>query len=237
MTNLAALRAVPFLARASDDGLQRLADVSVLRRYERGEFLFRTGEPVDRIFVIQSGRVAATVSSPEGARLTFHVAEAGESAGHSSLLDPPGHQASAEALTRVTAVAIPAADCIDLLTAEPLVALDFARELAGIVRVLNESLADLVFLDLERRLARTLAAAPSVGDVVSLGVSQGELAARLGVARQSLNQALSRLAQRGLIAVETPRMIRILDRPALHLFVGDTLGGLAGPSAFPGHGR
>ena len=57
------LRAAPSLTRASDDGLARLAAQSSPRRFDRGEFLFRADEPVSRIFLIVTGRVAATVTS------------------------------------------------------------------------------------------------------------------------------------------------------------------------------
>lgn len=223
------LRTVSFLARASDDGLARLAGHSIVRHFERGSFLFRSGEPAERIYVIQRGRVAAMVSSPDGAKLTFHLAEAGECAGFSALLDPLGHQASAHALSQVEAVVIPAADCLELISAEPRVALDYARELTSVIRILNESIADLVFLDLERRLARTLVEAPSRDDIVWLPVSQGELAARLGSARQSLNQALARLAHRGFVRIESPQRIRITDRAALAAFV-------AGKESLRAHG-
>lgn len=216
------LRATPFLARASDDGLARLARSSTVRRYDRGDFLFRAGEPVTRIHVIRSGQVAATVSSANGATLTFHVAEAGESAGHVDLLVPGCHTASAQVLSPVSAVAVPAERCIELLAAEAAVALDYARDLAGIVSILNESMADLVFLDLERRLARMLLDAPSVDGLVPVTVTQSELAARLGAARQSVNQALARLARRGYVRLESSRSIRIVDPDALKAFVAGT---------------
>lgn len=212
------LRAAPSLARASDDGLARLAAQSSPRRFDRGEFLFRADEPVSRIFLIVTGRVAATVTSRTGTMLTFHVAQAGELAGHVSIFEPGGHLVAARALSNVTAVAIPAKGYLELLTSEPPAALDFARELAGIVKILNESMADLVFLDLERRLARSLIEDPA-GEVVHLAVNQSDLGARLGATRQSVNQALGRLARRGFVRVESPRVIRILDRDAIGTFI------------------
>ncbi|NMD46178.1 MAG: winged helix-turn-helix domain-containing protein [Propionibacterium sp.] len=79
-------------------------------------------------------------------------------------------------------------------------------------------MADLVFLDLERRLARSLIEDPA-GEVVHLAVNQSDLGARLGATRQSVNQALGRLARRGFVRVESPRVIRILDRDAIGTFI------------------
>lgn len=220
MVAAADLRAAPSLARASDDGLARLAAQCSARRFERGEFLFRTDEPVSRIFLIVSGRVAATVTSRMGAMLMFHVARDHELAGHVSVFEPGGHLAAAKALSGVTTIAIPVKGYLDLLTAEPLVTLDFARELAAIVKILNDSLADLVFLDLERRLARILVETPPEGDLVHLAENQSDLGARLGATRQSVNQALGRLARRGLVRLESPRVIRVLDREGIAGFIG-----------------
>lgn len=97
--------------------------------------------------------------------------------------------------------------------------LNFATELTQIVDLLTGSVADLVFLDLERRLARFLIEAPSVGDRIHLSLTQSELAARLGVARQSLNRALAKLIERGFVASDSARVIRVLDRPAIDAFV------------------
>ena len=66
MVTVADLRAAPSLVHASDEGLARLAAQSAFRRFDRGEFLFRASEPVSRIFLIGSGRVAAVVTSRGG---------------------------------------------------------------------------------------------------------------------------------------------------------------------------
>lgn len=216
---LAVLQSVPFFARVPAERLQQLAGLSTWRRLSRGEFLFHSGEPADRLFVIASGRLAATVTSSEGAPLLFHVAQAGEAPGQVDVLGGGAYTASARALSAVTALCVPGRACVELLETEPGAMLAYARDLAGMVRALTDSMADLVFLDLERRLARTVADAPAHRDVVRLAMTQGELAARLGVARQSVNQALAKLARRGLIAAESAGTLRILDRAALDAFV------------------
>jgi len=219
MDRLALLRSVPFFAASSEASLRRAAGRSSWQHFGKGGFLFHAGEQVDRIFVIASGQVAATITSKRGTPLVFHVATTGECPGHTDLLHDGPHTASAQALDAVTALAVPARTCTELLEAEPAALLAYAKNLAAIVRVLNGSLADLVFLDLERRLAQMLAESPSREGRVELRMTQTELAARLGVARQSLNQALSRLAGRGLIVVEAARAIRITDRATLEAFV------------------
>ena len=232
-----ALTVVPFIARASDAAAARLAERASRRSYDRGEFLFRTGEPADRLFLVTAGRIAAIATSEQGTPLLFHVAGVGETPGHVDVLGGHAYSVSAQALSAVQVVVIPARACQELLATEPAAALAYATELSSIVRRLTSSMSDLVFLDLERRLARMLADAPATGDIVSLDMTQSELAARLGAARQSLNQSLSRLAERGLIVLEGPRVIRIVDRDAVAAFVAGELPTLPAGSRDPSTSR
>jgi CRP-like cAMP-binding protein len=216
---LAALRTIGFLRAASSASLERLTAVSGWRRFARGDHLFHAGERADWVYVITGGKVAAVATSPHGEALIVHVATPGEAAGFVELLDTRQYTLSARALSAVTALAVPARAVVDLLEAEPAVALDYARQLAWITGALNRALADLVFLDLERRLARRLSEAATDAGRVTLTTTQTELAANLGVARQSLNQALAKLARRGLITIESAREVTILDRKGLDAFV------------------
>jgi CRP-like cAMP-binding protein len=96
-----------------------------------------------------------------------------------------------------------------------------AAELAAMVRRLTGGTADLVFLDLPRRLAKLLLAEarrePTGLLRVELGMSQSGLAARLGVTRQSLNRALGGLVRRGWIRPEDGGYV-LRDPAALRRF-------------------
>jgi CRP-like cAMP-binding protein len=119
------------------------------------------------------------------------------------VIDGQARSASAEALGELELVALPAAEVRAALRADPALALAAATALAATVRRLTGSTADLVFLDLPRRLAKLLLAEAraEAGGVLRVdpGMSQSGLAARLGVTRQSLNRALGGLARRGWV--------------------------------------
>ncbi|WP_196073066.1 Crp/Fnr family transcriptional regulator [Nakamurella alba] len=213
------LRGVTFLAPASTAGLQRLAARSRRRSWARGAFIFHVGEPADSFFVIISGQVAATDASDHGRRVIFHVAGPGETPGHLDILEQSQRTASAQTLTRTTVLEVPGGAVRALLEEEPAVLRAFALDVVAINRSLGRTLADVVLLDLPRRLARLLAAEADHDLAVRLPGTQADVAARLGVTRQSLNQALGLLAIGGMIAFDSPTRIRILDPDALRRFV------------------
>lgn len=71
-------------------------------------------------------------------------------------------------------------------------------------------------------MAKLLLTRSASGERVDLGVTQGELAEQLGVARQSLNRALGGLQRDGLIRVRGGTQVELLDRMALRrLAVGN----------------
>lgn len=216
-----ALRSAGLFRAVSDGALVTLAAACHWREFHRGDFLYHAGDSASRIYVIASGRVAAKITSSQGTPLLFHVAEAGEIAGQVDALLGSRYSASAQALSRVRTLAAPSAAFVDLLRAEPAVLFQHAGDLSRIVTVLVESMTDLVFLDLEHRLARTLVNAAENGETFDLLLTQAELGAKLGVARQSVNAALARLSRRGLVAVRSGRLIRVVDRPGLTAFAQD----------------
>ena len=209
-----ALRAVPVFAAAGDDELDRLAASAFPRRLGRGQVLFTEGDRSEHLYVVSSGRLKVLVCSPHGDELVLSVLSAGDALGELSILDGADRSADAVALDEVRLWCVPAPAVRDLLQRSPAVALAVAEELAGRVRQLTGTAADLVFLDLPRRLAKLLLSGDAAGPA---GMTQSDLAAQLGVARQSLNRALQRLQARGWVEVQRGA-IAVLDAPALTRF-------------------
>lgn len=215
------LRRTLLFKDADPERLVSLAARAILRRFAAGQVIFAEGEPSDHLYVVRSGRVRVLVQSAHGEQVVLSVLDAGETLGELSMIDSLPRSADAEALCETQLVALPAADVRAALRADPALPLAVAAELAAMVRRLTGGTADLVFLDLPRRLAKLLLAEGRRGDDgvfrVELGMSQSGLAARLGVARQSLNRAMGGLAKRGWISPEDRGYV-IRDPAALRRF-------------------
>ena len=139
-----------------------------------------------------------------------------EAPGYLDLIDRAPRSADAVAQDDVEVLMLPAGAVRRALIEHPRALMQLSTGLAGIIRELDELVRDLVFLDLPARLAKLLLARSALGHRVELGVTQGELAAQLGVARQSLNRVLGQLREQELIRVEeSGTAIELLDRIAL----------------------
>lgn len=205
-------------ADLAPQALQSLARAARLRSISRGQVLFTAGDPSDYLYLVRSGRVRVVVRSPSGDELVLNVVGPGDSLGELSMLDGQPRSAGAEAVEDCELIALPARDVRALLDSDPAALRAVALALAAAMRRLSGTAADLVFLDLPRRLAKLILANAKPrrdGTAESaLAMSQAGVAARLGVTRQSLNRALSALTQRGWITLDGQRVV-IHDLDAL----------------------
>ena len=76
--------------------------------FEAGSYLFREGQPADRLYLIRHGRVALEISVPERGALTFQTLGENEIIGVSWLVPPYRWAYDAKALELVRAIAIDA---------------------------------------------------------------------------------------------------------------------------------
>lgn len=201
---VSALRRTELFASADPERLARLGPRLFVRRFAAGQVIFSEGEPSEHLYVVRRGRVRIFVASPHGDELTLAVLVPGDTMGELSIIDGEARSAGAQAVDATELLALPAADVRAAFEAEPALLMAVAGELAAIVRRLTGGTADLVFLDLPRRLAKLIVAEarprPDGAIRLEAGMTQSGIAARLGVTRQSLNRALSGLTRRGWIS-------------------------------------
>jgi CRP/FNR family transcriptional regulator, cyclic AMP receptor protein len=207
------LAAVEFFAEVDAEALRALAGHAVTRRLAAGQMLFLAGDPSDHLVIVRDGRLRVLVSSERGDEFVLTVLTAGDVVGELALFDGESRSASVDALDPTTVLLLPAAHVRDVLANCPAALLAVIRQLTGEVRRLTGGAADLVFLDLARRLAKLIVSrsvrAPDGRSVADLGMSQTGLAVQLGTTRQSVNRALSSFVRRGWVIQEgTTIMVR-----------------------------
>jgi NTE family protein len=94
-----------------------------------GEWLFRSGDPADCLYVVRSGRVRIVVEGDEGPRILREVG-AGAAIGELALLTGSNRSASVQAVRDSELVVLSAATFDELLGEDPAFAGAVARELA-----------------------------------------------------------------------------------------------------------
>jgi len=200
------LRRVAYFRSLPARELARLAPRCRHRSLKRGERAFDAGETCRGLLVVAEGAVEMRQVSSRGREQVLHAEGAGATLGEAPLFDGQGYIASAVAIAPARLVLVPKEAVLDLCRRHPAVALSMLEAMAKRVRRFASLVEDLAFRQVTERLARHLEAsaaasgAPVVkGTVVDLGLTQEQLAARLGTVRELVSRALSQLERAAAI--------------------------------------
>lgn len=204
---------IPYLRELDRAALERARVRVSQRAYRRGETIFLEGEPCHGLYVVKAGRVRVFKTSAEGKEQTLHVLGPGQSFNDVAVFDGGPNPANTVALEPTSLFVIPREDLHALIRQQPAVALAVLRIFAGRVRHLTRLVEDLSFRTVKNRLARVLlgmvdGSAPAVsGRRRTGGLTQSELAAMVGTAREMIGRALKSLEADGALRMERGRIV------------------------------
>jgi CRP/FNR family cyclic AMP-dependent transcriptional regulator len=208
-------------ALLDEETLQGLGERSLMRRYRRGQIIFGQGDPADCMFVVANGRVKVMVGSAEGDEMVLVTLGPHETFGELALVDGGERSATVEAIDATELLVLTRAAFFDLLHVRPPLVEGLLRMLGMLIRRLTDQMSDLVFLDLNGRVAKLLLGlasesgqAKEEGLLIDLPFTQTEIAHMVGGSRQSVNQILRSFEVAGFIEM-SGHAVRILRVEAL----------------------
>lgn len=200
------LRASPAFGGLDEASLDALEALSVNRRFQPGETLFRQGEPGTALFGVISGKIRVSVSSAQGQELHLNLIEPGEIVGEIAFIDGGPRTATGTAAAPTTCFTIARGPFFALLDRRPQISRHLLYLLCERVRWTSRLVADSAFLSVpDRMLTRLKDLAPSGERLpdgrIRVRISQQELADYLGVSRQVVNGYLRRWQAEGRVTL------------------------------------
>jgi CRP/FNR family transcriptional regulator len=216
---------VPVFADLGPAELGRIAEVTVPRRFQAGQVVFREGDASDTCYVVSSGHARATRSHTDGRSITLATFGPGDFFGELAMFDDERRSATVEAIDDVDACAILGGDMRRLLREHPDIAVKLVTTLGRRLRAANERLARQSFQTVQSRVAQVVARLVSdaqhegaPGQEVPLKVTQSEIAELAGCSRESASRFLAVLERAGVIEQGRGRIV-VHDPAALERYV------------------
>jgi CRP/FNR family cyclic AMP-dependent transcriptional regulator len=201
------LRRSALFARLPDDEIDAILDHAAIRRYVANAQIFYKGDPGSSMMAVLRGRVVITAPSLEGKAVILNIINEGEIFGEIALLDGKERTADATAMTDCELLVVVRRWFL-LLLERPVMTRALLNVLCERLRRTSEQLEDVLFLDLEARIAKILlrfaeeGGAPQPGSRVVLGMSQRELGNLVGASREKVNRQLQAWRRAGIITIE-----------------------------------
>lgn len=208
------------LSGLSDEDQASVLDAARRHEYATGDRVFDEGAVGTSLHLLESGRVAVRVTTPDGDVATLTIVGPGDAFGEMALLRRSStRSATAVALEPVTTLSLERAAFVRLCTEQPTVEGLLVGLLAARVERLSGHLVEALYLPADKRIVRRLVELCKVygspGDTrVVLRLRQEDLAGLAGTRRPTVNTVLGRLQDMGAVALSRGR-VEVLDVAAL----------------------
>ncbi|RLC94121.1 MAG: Crp/Fnr family transcriptional regulator [Chloroflexi bacterium] len=215
---LDALRSIPYFEGLSQAELEAVRQLVFEKTADRNEVILLEGDPPGAIYFVMSGALKAFKTSPEGKEQILCILRPGDSFNDVAAFDGGPNPASVRAMSPVRLYGIAGPDMHDLMRRYPTIAINVVRDLAQKVRHFVTLVEDLSFRHVTERVARLLLEYATEPEGTEGGtrprLTQQEMAAMVGSAREVVGRSLKALEEEGAIRMERHR-IAIVDKETL----------------------
>lgn len=212
----------PLFSGLSDDQLDQLERIAREIHFERNAAIFWDGDEGSGFYIVAAGRVKIFKMSAEGKEQILHFYGPGQPFGEVPVFAGQHFPANAQAVEKSRLLFIPRQAFIDLITANPSLALNMLAVLSMRLRQFTMQIENLSLKEVPGRLASYLMFLSAEQDsphTVHLPISKGQLASLLGTIPETLSRIFSRMSARGQIEVQGAD-IELRDREALEALAG-----------------
>jgi CRP/FNR family transcriptional regulator len=224
-----ALRGCQLFAGLSSTDLDSIAVITVLKCLDRGDYLFRQGDPAHGFYVVHKGSVNVHRVNAAGKEQVIHVFRSGESFAEGTLATDTDYPADGRVVESSQILLVQKSGFVALLRRHPELALKILASMATHLRVLVGQIEDLMLKDFETRLANWFVkrcpnpqATTSVS--IKLPMAKSILAAELGTVSETLSRTFQKFRRDKLINVKGST-VTVLNPSALHALVRRNTGG------------
>lgn len=216
------LKTIPYFSGLGNAELESITGFFFERTAQRDEFILNEGEPGEALYFLVSGAVKEVKTSAEGKEQILRIIRPGESFNDVPVFDGGPNLASAVAMSPVLLYALSRSDIAIILRHHPQVAANVAKVLAERVRHFASLVEDLSFRPVVGRVAKLLLEHAENGPGPRPHLTQQEMAAMVGTAREMVGRSLRALEEKGAIRIDRHRIV-LVDKEALRETVGEPL--------------
>jgi CRP-like cAMP-binding protein len=205
-TKLAYLSVVDVFQDLSDEERKEVARAAQMTTCAAGKLFYSPNQYGEVIFILKKGRVQLYRMSSEGRKLVMDTLGPGTLFGEMSLVGAGLHNAFAEAMEESLICVMNRRDVEKLILSKPQVAIRLLDLMAKRLRESEERLEQTLFHEVPSQLASLLLRLQTEGGAGTIQTTHEELAEQLGVYRETVTTALSKLKREGLISIGRKRI-------------------------------
>jgi CRP/FNR family transcriptional regulator len=217
----AALRSTALFRGLSNDDRARLAQLALVKSYDKGEMIFSEGDSSDFLYTILTGRVKVVKMIPSGKEVILEIFGPGDPVGAVVAYEGRPYPASGVALEDASLLLLRRAPFFALLEKHPSLVRGFLLGLTHRIVELTRRIPEVAggrvetrFAHLFLKLADKMGRPGAEGTTIPMALSRQDLADLTGTTIETGIRIMSRWGKEGLVRTEKDGFV-LLDRPAL----------------------
>ncbi len=222
MASQSSIDSLPLFACLSEADRQALAEHAIEVPIQKGQFIFREGDPADWFHIVQQGNVKCVKSTPEGREVTLKVLMPGDLfCCEASAFSGDSHPGCAQSMGEGTVIKIHRKTMLDVIQRNPEAAVSIINYLSHRLRESQDNAKGFALDRAEQRVAALLVnlaersgIQEDTGLRISVRLTHQDLADMAGLTKETTSRILSRFKKDQLIAGHGKQLL-ILELPRL----------------------
>jgi CRP/FNR family transcriptional regulator len=215
------IKSIPYFSVMNPAEIEAVKSSFTEKAIPRGEVILMEGELSDTIYFVSAGAVKIFKTSAQGKEQILSIARPGEALNDVPVFDGGPNPVNAQALGPVTLYALKKDRLQSIMEQYPKIALNTSKVLAARMRQLVTLVEDLSFRHVLGRVTKILLTHAGDGVGANDHLTQQEMAAMAGTAREVVARSLKTLEEQGHIRLERHRIV-ITDKKSLEEIVAES---------------
>jgi CRP-like cAMP-binding protein len=213
------IRDNPYFIGLKTEELDYIRKLMSEKSLDRGETIILDGEPAKAMYFVISGAVKVFKVSLDGKEQIIDIIRPGQSFNDVPIFDNGLTPVSAQAMSQVVLYELDKNSVYTIIRKYPRVASNVITVLAKRVRILVGLVEDLSFRTVLGRVAKILMDNAADGKSPGPRLTQQEMAAMAGTAREVVGRSLKTLEEEGVIKLDRHRIV-IKNKDSLREMAG-----------------
>lgn len=200
-----------------------IAEKAHTKQYRKREFLFRSQEKEDTLYIINRGKIRIYRLADSGKEQLVRILNPGDFTGEWTLFNPDAvHEEYAEATRDTVVCMIQQKDVQDFLEQYPAISLELLAEMSKRLESSERQTTQVAVESVITRLVLFLAenVEPEMGNspTITLPMAKKDIASYLGTTPETISRKFGELEDEGLIQQLSGKRIKIQDLDDLLLY-------------------
>ena len=213
------LKKVPIFSDLSEEDLQMMSEIILVRKYRKNMIIFMEGEPGDGLYFIKQGRVKIYKTTEDGREQILHFLQNGDVFAEVVLFDGGPFPATAEVLEDSTIGIIRNQDIDRFIKNYPDIAVRLLKMMSKKLRQAQMQIRDLALKDTYGRivgmlykLSKEYGEQCEAGTRITIPLSRQELANLIGTSRETVTRLLGDLKKSKIIELDKQEIVIINEK-------------------------